>query len=507
MIKISSLTRSKLILPVIVVALFIVGVLFVIIPRLMEQNLVESTIRHAKVDVEKIIMTRAYYTKSIVGDIREYAPNIEFHYDHFGTNGKIPFPTTTIHDLSDIFTKNENIGMVFRFYSDYPFKNRADRVLDDFQKEALKFVNEDTYGVYSKRDNINGEEVIRVAVADFMSDQACVDCHNSHHLKTWGDDITWQLGDKRGVIEIIMPIDDEIAEFKVVRNKILGFISASLILLIGYYAYMIIKREKELLDVNQILEDQVSKEVEKSLKQERTLIQQNKTATMGEMMSAIVHQWKQPLNIISIANSSIQLDLMMDNVNKENLEKQTNNIEKQIAHMNDTMNDFRAFFKPSLKSEFSIKKVVSDVLQLIGAIYKSNGINLVIDIGEDCKTSGYQSELAQVFINVLNNARDIILEKNSDIKNIVIESKKVDSKVIIKIKDFAGGIPEEIIGKIFEPYFTTKPDDKGTGIGLDMSKVIVDKVGGRIYAINENHELDGKKYRGATFIIELEAVL
>ncbi|MDY0327494.1 MAG: HAMP domain-containing sensor histidine kinase, partial [Arcobacteraceae bacterium] len=307
-------------------------------------------------------------------------------------------------------------------------------------------------------------------------------------------------------IEIIMPLDEEIAANKVMRDKILIFIAVSLGALISYYTYMIIRREKELLDSNYILEQRVAQELEKSLKQERTLIQQNKTATMGEMMSAIVHQWKQPLNIMSIANSSIQLDMMMDNINKENLEKQTDNIEKQIDHMNDTMNDFRSFFKPSQKSNYEVKKVVEDVTQLIGAIYKSNGVNILVDVEDGCVTSGYQSELSQVFINILNNARDIILEKNPDIRNILIEIKKVNQKIVIKVKDFAGGIPEDIIERIFEPYFTTKPDDKGTGIGLDMSKVIIEKVAGKIYAVNETHELDNKTYKGATFIIELEAI-
>ncbi|MCK9337504.1 MAG: DUF3365 domain-containing protein [Arcobacteraceae bacterium] len=504
--KLKTITQSRLILPVVIVAVFIIAFLFVFIPKITEQNLIEASIRHAQVDVEKIIMTREYYTRSVVSDIKNYAPNIEFHYDHFGINGKIPFPTTTIHDLSEIFSENKNIGMIFRFYSNYPFKNRADRVLDDFQKEALDFVDKNDDGIYSKRDIVDGKEVLRVAVADFMSDQACVDCHNTNALKTWNEENKWKLGDKRGVIEIIMPLDEEIAANKVMRDKILIFIAVSLGALISYYTYMIIRREKELLDSNYILEQRVAQELEKSLKQERTLIQQNKTATMGEMMSAIVHQWKQPLNIMSIANSSIQLDMMMDNINKENLEKQTDNIEKQIDHMNDTMNDFRSFFKPSQKSNYEVKKVVEDVTQLIGAIYKSNGVNILVDVEDGCVTSGYQSELSQVFINILNNARDIILEKNPDIRNILIEIKKVNQKIVIKVKDFAGGIPEDIIERIFEPYFTTKPDDKGTGIGLDMSKVIIEKVAGKIYAVNETHELDNKTYKGATFIIELEAI-
>ncbi|MDY0328670.1 MAG: DUF3365 domain-containing protein, partial [Arcobacteraceae bacterium] len=182
--KLKTITQSRLILPVVIVAVFIIAFLFVFIPKITEQNLIEASIRHAQVDVEKIIMTREYYTKSVVSDIKNYAPNIEFHYDHFGINGKIPFPTTTIHDLSEIFSENKNIGMIFRFYSNYPFKNRADRVLDDFQKEALDFVDKNDDGIYSKRDIVDGKEVLRVAVADFMSDQACVDCHNTNALKT-----------------------------------------------------------------------------------------------------------------------------------------------------------------------------------------------------------------------------------------------------------------------------------------------------------------------------------
>lgn len=504
MLKVPYFLKSKVILPIVLVAITIIVFLFFFIPKLTEENLIDLSIRKAKVDVEKILLTREYYTKYIVGDIKQFAPNIEFHYDHFGINGKIPFPTTTIHDLSTIFSNNSDIGMTFRFYSHYPFKNRADRVLDEFQKEALYYVEQNDYGIYYKRDNIDNSEVLRVAVADYMSDQACVDCHNNNPYKTWTEENRWKLGDKRGVIEVIIPLDKELEANNILRDKILGFVIFLFALLISYYTILIIRREKELLDSNQILEKRVEEELEKSLKQERILIQQNKTASMGEMISAIVHQWKQPLNSMSISNSSMQLDLTMDNINKDSFKNYTNNIEKQIEHMNETMNDFRTFFKPQTSSSnYHINEVVDYVLSLISSIFKSKDINIVTNISTDSITYGNKNELSQVIINILNNAKDVIEEKNPLIKEIKIESFVKNNKLFVRISDYAGGVPEDIIDKIFDPYFTTKSDDKGTGIGLDMSKTIIEKVGGKIYIKNKIYKINGEKYKGAMFIIEL----
>jgi hypothetical protein len=178
-------------------------------------------------------LNRAYYVDSVVKDVKKFAPNISFSHNHMGVNGKLPFPTTTIHDLSKIFS--ENTGLSFKLYSDFPFKNRANRVLSDKEKSALAFSKRNPEGIYIQRDFIDKKEVLRVAVTDYMTSQSCVDCHNNHPSKTWEKN-KWKLGDKRGVIEVITPIEDELKANKKMLNTILIIIilSSFLIFLINW---------------------------------------------------------------------------------------------------------------------------------------------------------------------------------------------------------------------------------------------------------------------------------
>jgi signal transduction histidine kinase len=138
-------------------------------------------------------------------------------------------------------------------------------------------------------------------------------------------------------------------------------------------------------------------------------------------------------------------------------------------------------------------------------VYEIQNINIKLNLGEQCYTSGYSNELNQVIINILNNARDQILETSSQIRDISIVTTTKNDKVILEINDYAGGIPLDIIDRIFEPYVTTKDDDHGTGIGLDMSKTIIEKVGGKIEARNETYLIDGVNYTGAVFSITLKS--
>jgi len=494
------LFKSKILISVITMSLLIISILFVYIPIVTEQNTIDTVVRNSKNAVDQIKLTRAYYVNSVVKDIKKYAPQIKFDYDHYGVNGKIPFPTTTIHDLSKIYSNNT--GLKFHFFSEYPFKPKASRELTPTQKEVIEYMKKDENHMWVKRDTIDGKPVLRVAVVDYMTDQSCVDCHNNHPDRTW-EKGHWKLGDKRGFLEVITPLDKDLAANKTMRDKILIFIAAAMLVLVIYYSITLIRREKELTDENDILDAKIKNEVEKNVSKEKLLIQQSRTAAMGEMMGAIIHQWKQPLNGISIASSAIDMHIIMDDFDKEMLSKQTQNISQQIEYMNTTMNEFRDFFKTQPKSCFDMNSCVNEVLKLIGKIYETQYIKFDLDLQENIYVLGYPNELNQVIINIFNNARDIILEKNVEIKTIFVKTYKDDDMAVMTITDCAGGIPEDIIDIVFEPYVTTKSDDKGTGIGLDMSKTIVEKVDGDISVENVETTIDGKVYKGAMFKIKL----
>ncbi len=220
--------------------------LFYFIPYITEQYTIKTVIKHSVNAVEQIKLTRAYYVDVVVKDVKKYAPNLTFHYDHWGTDGRLPLPTTTIHDLSKIFS--EKTGVKYNLYSEYPFLNRKDRILTPFQKEAIKYTQENEDGIYIKREVLDGKEVLRVATTDYMTDASCVTCHNEHSDRTWEKD-KWKLGDKRGVLEVITPLEDELAGHIVMRNYILLFIIAIISLVLFYLYIKIRKRENELIDV------------------------------------------------------------------------------------------------------------------------------------------------------------------------------------------------------------------------------------------------------------------
>jgi len=220
----------------------------------------------------------------------------------------------------------------------------------------------------------------------------------------------------------------------------------------------------------------------------------------------IIHQWKQPLNAISIVNSGMRLRVMLDKLNSEDVTHDNNVIDKQIQLMSSTMDDFKNFFKQTEKIEFSLAKIIQKTMDLVGNIYALKNVDVIFISESEAKTIGYPNELIQVLINILNNARDIILDKNLKEQKIYITIEDIDKYHCIHIQDCAGGIPNGHLVDIFNPYFTTKKEDKGTGLGLYMTKVILDKVDATISVSNEKVEVDGKEFLGARFNICLVKV-
>ena len=236
-------TNINIIRAIVLASVIMISSLYFFIPYITENSVMESITRNAQSTVKQIKLTRSYYVDSIVQDIKKYAPTLSFSYDHEGINGRLPLPTTLIHDLSTIFSKNS--GTTYKLYSEYPFKNRADRKLSPFEKEAIKYTKKNPNGLYVKRDIIDGEDVLRVATTDFMTSKACVNCHNNHPDKTWKEGF-WKLGDKRGIIEVITPIQPALEHNLKIRNLILlllAVISFSVLFLLSRF---LLNNEKSL---------------------------------------------------------------------------------------------------------------------------------------------------------------------------------------------------------------------------------------------------------------------
>jgi signal transduction histidine kinase len=245
-------------------------------------------------------------------------------------------------------------------------------------------------------------------------------------------------------------------------------------------------------------------ELEK-LQKEELFYQQSKMAAMGEMIGNIAHQWRQPLSVISTASTGLKIQKEMDILSDENFYSTLVAINTSAQYLSTTINDFRDFFNPSNNNinVFDISETFTKTLNLLNAQFTAKDIEIIQKI-ECCKITSIENELIQVLINILNNARDALLTIENQKKFIFINTYIKENMLFIEIKDNAGGIKEEIIDRIFEPYFTTKHQSQGTGIGLYMSKEIVEKhLNGELLVSNEKYTYENIEYVGAKFTIEI----
>ncbi len=231
-------------------------------------------------------------------------------------------------------------------------------------------------------------------------------------------------------------------------------------------------KNEKLKNINKNLEVLVSEEVEKNRQKDHIMFSQSRQAQMGEMIAMIAHQWRQPLNIISTANMLLLQKARLNKLNKKTIEDVCQKISTSIRYMSETIDDFRNFFKPDKKkSVTNFEKIIEKAYQLVRGSLEHNGIDFIVKKREVEDFETYENELVQVLLNLIKNAEDALKEKNTDKKYI----KVTIDKNRLTVEDNAGGIPVDIIDKIFDPYFSTKSKKEGTGLGLYMSKIIIEE--------------------------------
>jgi PAS domain S-box-containing protein len=239
------------------------------------------------------------------------------------------------------------------------------------------------------------------------------------------------------------------------------------------------EQRKQLESFNTELEKRVQEEIEKRQKQERLLIHQSRQAAMGEMLESIAHQWRQPLNIIGLATVNLETHYKMGLMDEKTFDEKMKIISSNITYMSQTIDDFRKFLYPERETiVFNPKKSTEEVLNILGAQLHSSKITAALSIKSDLSFYGVENEFKQVMMILLNNAIDAIkLEiKGQKIAQgmITIEFRRENGEGIIDVTDNGGGISDAIIDNIFNPYFTTKHDAYGTGIGLYIAKNIIE---------------------------------
>ncbi len=281
--------------------------------------------------------------------------------------------------------------------------------------------------------------------------------------------------------------------------KILAVLIILTFILVLFYRQYLLKK------LNSQLNEKIAIEIQKNEEKNRILIQQSRMASMGEMLENITHQWRQPLSTISVAASGMEVKKEFSTLSDKEFFEAINHIKKSTLYLSNTIDDFRNFFsKKKNTSTININSVVEKALDLMGNTFVQNRIQIIKNI-ENVEFLSLENELIQVFMNILVNAKDALRYIITTDKYIFIDIYKKDNYLIIDIKDNAGGIKEDIIDKVFEPYFTTKHKFKGTGIGLYMSKLLVERhLNGTLNVKNSEFSHIDKIYMGALFTLVLD---
>ncbi|KJU82472.1 multi-sensor signal transduction histidine kinase [Candidatus Magnetobacterium bavaricum] len=264
-------------------------------------------------------------------------------------------------------------------------------------------------------------------------------------------------------------------------------------------------KHTELQDLNRRLEHRVAEEILQRQQKEQMLIQQSKMAAMGEMIGAIAHQWRQPLNAVGLIVQDLEDAYEYGEINREYIQRAVTDTMKQIQFMSKTIDDFRNFFRPTKEKEmFNCLSAINSMLSIVSAQLSNNSISVKVTAQDENSlfVNGFPNEFKQAVLNVINNSKDAIIDNRKKLSQshgkglITINVFKENNKTVVVITDNGGGVEAGIIDRVFEPYFTTKEQGKGTGIGLYMSKTIIER--------NMDGRLDVRNVpNGAEFRIEL----
>ena len=342
------------------------------------------------------------------------------------------------------------------------FKEKYDCICDKFEDDVP---DEKEYIRNKDYDNLKWFEYI-IAHPEINFKAIIINNNKAHHFsikvsKTLLDEISNESVVIISLNDITQEIEDQI-QLKELNENLEEIVDA---------------KTKELSELNENLEQRVIIESGKVREKDKLMMQQAKLASMGEMIGNIAHQWRQPLSVITSSASGMQMQVEMGlEISHQEIEELSHLVVQQAQYLSHTIDHFRDFIKGDTTfGPISVRATLDNTLSLVDATLKSNHIQLVKTLDHDITIDGNINELTEAFINIINNSKDALKEKidNDEERFLFVDSSMPDEETIeIQIKDNGGGIPQDIIDRIFEPYFTSKHQSVGTGLGLAM----VDKI-------------------------------
>ena len=357
------------------------------------------------------------------------------------------------------------------------------------------------------------ENYSMIASIPIYVEQGCLKCHGEKaqtldFVKTsYSDGFDYKLGDLRGILAIEVSKEEIISklDLEFYINIAINFLMFMFFVIAAYLLLQKVQKTEQ--NYSKLLESKISEQVELIQNKDKVLFQQSKMAAMGEMIANIAHQWRQPLSVISTIASNIKVQKELNNLDENLLTNNMNEIVVQTQYLSKTIDDFREFIEDNKEKElFNLHKALTDTISILNASFKNNYIQIFYsNEAEDFIFDGYKNQFEQSLINILNNAKDALVEKMpSDERFIFIDANKIGDNLVIKISDNAQGIKEDIIERIFEPYFTTKHKSKGTGLGLYMTyDIVVKHLSASLSVQNIHFKHNDKDYTGAEFKIIL----
>lgn len=267
------------------------------------------------------------------------------------------------------------------------------------------------------------------------------------------------------------------------------------------------QKDKKIIKINKEFRNRLKKEVNNNKIKDEIIYEQSKLKSMTELITNIAHQWRQPLSIISTAATAIKLYEKNGILDIDTVLKKCELIDENVQYLSNIIESFNEFSKNKKNKEvFRVGQVIQIFLKLSQSKTDDSNIKVIYNINQDISIYGYKYEIIQILLNILDNSIDAFLKK--DIKTnrfVFIDVDSNERELIINIKDTAGGIQKDIINRIFEPYFTTKHQYQGIGLGLYITYIIIKKIDGEIKVQNEEfkHNLEDRCFKGAKFRVSL----